>query len=123
MRLKNIEIYNLAIKLAEVFGDDNMYLPMKLNFYLQKNKRILTELSRDIEESRLKIAQQYGVLNEEGTSFNIPEDKIPEASKELEDLFELEQEVNLYTVKVNNISDDIKLTTAQMEAMLFMIVE
>lgn len=123
MLMKNSEIYNTVMKITEAFGNENIYLPMKLNFYLQKNKRTLIDLSKDIEESRLKIAQEYGILSEDGTIFNIPEDKVAEASKELSDLFDLEQEVNIYTISADIIPNDIKLTTSQMEAMLFMIEE
>ena len=123
MLMKNNEIYNTAIKIAEAFRDENMYLPMRLNFYLQKNKKVLMDLSKDIEESRLKIIEEYGILNEDGMTFNIPEDKVAEASKELADLFDLEQEVNIYTISADIIPNDIKLTTSQMEAMLFMIEE
>lgn len=123
MLMKNIEIYDVATKLANAFGDDGLQLPMKLNFYLQKNKKTLVSLSQEIEEARIKIAATYGVLNEEGTSYTIPEEKIDEASKELEDLFNLEQEVHIYMIQMDQIPDHVELSTTQMEAMLFMIEE
>jgi hypothetical protein len=104
-----------------VFNDGEQRLPIKVNFYLQKNKSILMALAQDIEKSRMEIIQTYGVLNEEGTAYNIPENKIAEASKELEDLFNLEQEVHIYKVNIDSLSDDLTLTTAQMEALMFMI--
>ena len=39
----------------------------------------------------------------------------------LNDLFDLEQEVTIYTVKFEDIGEKLMLSTAQMEAMLFMI--
>lgn len=121
MLMKNIEIYDSAMKFANAFEDSNMYLPMKLNFYLQKNKKTLMELSKDIEEARIKIASEYGELTEDGSSYNIPESKIAEASKELNDLFELEQEVNIYKIQMDQIPEHVELSAAQMEAILFMI--
>jgi hypothetical protein len=44
-----------------------------------------------------------------------------DANKELNDLFNLEQEVQIYTINIDNLSDDITITTAQMEAIMFMI--
>lgn len=123
MFMKNIEIYEIATQLTNAFKEDDLHLPMKLNFYLQKNKKVLIELSKEIEESRIKIAAKYGVLNEEGTLYNIPEENLTQASQELDDLFHLEQDVHIYTIRANQISDDIKLSTSQMEAMLFMIEE
>jgi ligand-binding sensor domain-containing protein len=58
--------------------------------------------------------------NEENKENSI--NKVTEAlTKELEDLFNLEQEVNIYKINIDNFGDDIVLTTGQMEALLFMI--
>ena len=123
MLMKNLEIYDVATKLANAFNGDDVHLPIKVNFYLQKNKKALINLSQDIEEARTKIAATYGVLNEEGTSYIISEEKIAEASKELEDLFNLEQEVHIYKIQLEQIPEHIELSTAQMEALLFMVEE
>ena len=121
MKLTNNEIYCYAIALNEAFADNTQRLPMKVNFYLQKNKKTLVELGQDIEESRLDIIRNYGELTEDGTQYSISRDKGDAAQKELEDLLNLEQEVNIYMISADNLSDDISLTTAQMKAMLFMI--
>jgi hypothetical protein len=38
-------------------------------------------------------------------------------------LFELEQEVNIGIIKASSLSDEYNLSTAQMEAIMFMIDE
>ena len=76
---------------------------------------------KDIEKSRIDLLSQYGELDQETNRFTILPDKMEVASKELEDLFNLEQEVNIYTVSIDNFGDDLTLTTGQMEALLFMI--
>ena len=48
---------------------------------------------------------------------------ISEASKELNDLFNLEQDVNIYMINIDSLSDDYAMTTAQMEAIMFMTEE
>lgn len=121
MRLTNSQIYNYAIALNEAFADNTQKLPMKVNFYLQKNKKILIELGKDIEESRMEIIHNYGELNEDGSQYIIPKDKIEIIQKELEDLLALTQEVNIYMISADNLTNDINLTTGQMEAILFMI--
>lgn len=121
MKLTNNEIYGYAIALNEAFADNTQRLPMKVNFYLQKNKKTLMELGQDIEESRLDIIRNYGEPIEDGTQYSIPRDKIEAAQKELEDLLTLEQEVNIYMISADSLSDDISLTTGQMEAIMFMI--
>ena len=121
MKLTNNEIYGYAIALNEAFADNTQRLPMKVNFYLQKNKKTLMELGRDIEESRLDIIRNYGELTEDGTQYSISRDKVDAAQKELEDLLNLEQEVNIYMISADSLTDDISLTTGQMEAIMFMI--
>ena len=121
MKLTNNEIYSHANKLMEVFQDNTQKLPIKINFYLQKNKNTLLILAQEIEKTRIEIARFYGELNEETQQFIIPPEKISEASKELNDLFNLEQDVNIYMINIDSLSDDYAMTTAQMEAIMFMI--
>lgn len=121
MKLTNNEIYGYAIALNEAFADNTQRLPMKVNFYLQKNKKTLVELGQDIEESRLDIIRNYGELTEDGTQYSISRDKVDAAQKELEDLLALEQEVNIYMISADSLTDNISLTTGQMEAIMFMI--
>lgn len=121
MKLTNTQIYNYAINLNEAFKDTSQKLPIKINFYLQKNKATLTSLAQDIETARLNILRQYGSPSEDGDQYIIPKENIEEAQQELNDLLALEQEVNIYTIDINNLGDDLALTTGQMEAILFMI--
>lgn len=121
MKLTNEKIYTYAQNLMSTFVGTDVVLPVKVNFYLQKNKKILTELAQDIEEARMEIAKKYGELSENGSQYVVADDKIEEANKELVDLFELEQEVQIYTVSIDSFKDDMALSTSQMEALMFMI--
>lgn len=121
MKMTNNEIYSHANQLMTAFQDGSQKLPIKVNFYLQKNKSALLALAQDIEKSRVEIAENYGSLDVETNQYVIPAEKIEAASKELEDLFSLEQEVQIYTINIDSLSDDLAMTTAQMEAIMFMI--
>ena len=121
MKMTNNEIYIRATALAEAFQDGSQKLPIKVNFYLQKNKTALINLAQDIEKSRIEIAEAYGTLDNETSQYVIPSEKIADAAKELEDLFNLEQEVQIYKINIDSLSDDLAMTTAQMEAIMFMI--
>lgn len=123
MKLTNNEIYTYAQQVASAFQDGEQRLPIKINFAIQKNKKILIELAQDIEKARMEIAQTYGTLNSETNQYVINPDQIQEAQKELVDLFGVEQEVNICMIKADSLSDDFSLTTAQMEAIMFMIEE
>mgnify|MGYP003298772097 CR=1 FL=1 len=60
MKLTNNQIYSYAIQLNEAFNDATQRLPMKINFYLQKNKETLTKLAQEIENNRMDIIKNYG---------------------------------------------------------------
>lgn len=121
MKLKNSEIYNIAMLLTDNFKDSKQYLPIKINFYIQKNKDTLMSLAQDIETNRIRIMEEYGVKNEDGTSYIIKTENIDAAQREITDLFDIEQEVNICTVSLDSIPEGTTLTTGQMEAIMFMI--
>ena len=121
MKMTNNEIYTYTCQLMDAFQDGEQKLPIKINFYLQKNKNILLSLAQDIEKARLEIAQTYGVLDESGEQYQIPNEKLAEASKELEDLFNLTQDVNIHKISIDAIDENLMLSAAQMEALMFMI--
>ena len=121
MTLTNNEIYIYAKNLTEAFNDKDQKLPIKINFYLQKNKNILSEMALEIEKERIGIASSCGVLDETGGQYVIPPEKIVEVSKELEELLSLTQEVQIYTIKLEDLDSELMLTTMQMEALMFMI--
>jgi hypothetical protein len=122
MKLTNLQIYNYASNLLEEFSNSaELKLPVKVNFYLQKNLLTLKNLATEIEESRLNIIQEYGQINEDGTSYFIPSENIEKAQQELNDLFALDQEVQIYMIKLDGFNDDILLSMSQMESLMFMI--
>lgn len=121
MKMTNNEIYSHANQLIEAFQDGSQKLPVKVNFYLQKNKATLLNLAQDIEKARVEIAENHGTLDTESNQYIIPAENMEAAAKELEDLFSLEQDVQIYTVNIDSLSDDLAMTTAQMEAIMFMI--
>lgn len=121
MKMTNTEIYTNALALNKAFSDNTQRLPVKVNFYLQKNKSTLVALAQGIEESRMEIVRTYGKPSDNEDQYEIPADKVDEAQRELNDLLDLEQEVTIYKVNIDNIPEDLVLTTEQMEAMMFMI--
>lgn len=121
MTMTNFEIYNVAKAMSEAFQDGGQYLPVKINFFIQKNKATLMALAQDIDNSRIAIVQNYGTLDAEANQFVVPEDKVEAANAELMDLFNIEQEVDIRKISIDSMPEDISLTTAQMEALMFMI--
>ena len=87
MKLTNMEIYNYANALVKSLSDMDQRLPIKISFYLQKNKAILLELAQDIEKARIEIIQAYGTLNTETNRYEISDEKIHDVMNELNELF------------------------------------
>ncbi len=120
MKFNNQQIYQITNSVIGNLDNLNIYIPAKANFFIQKNISVLAAAAQEIEKSRLEIAKHYGVLDEEGQQYKIPEDKLEEASKELEDLFSIEQELDIKTFSIEALGN-AEFTPAQMQAMMFMI--
>lgn len=120
MKMTNMHIYDIANALAEQFQDKEIKLPVKVNFYLQKNKNVLISLGQELEKERINIIQKYADLDTETEQYVVSEDKTADAIKELNELFALEQEVPIYTVNIDAL-EGVDFTAGQMEALLFMI--
>ena len=120
--LTNRQIYNYATDLMNNFSNNDLKLPVKINFYLQKNQLELLTLAQDIEQQRMDIIQEYGVLDEETQNYIIPNDEINIVTKKINELFDLTQDVKIYKVKLEDFGD-IDFTPNQMKALLFMIEE
>ena len=121
MKMTNNEIYTTANQLVAAFNDDTQRLPIKINFYLQKNKKTLVALAQDIEAARMEIARSYGTLSEAQDQYTIPPENMEKAQKELNDLFDLEQEVPIGKISIDKIDEDLVLSAGQMDALMFMI--
>ena len=122
MMMTNMQIYDIANALGEHFQDKELKMPIKINFYLQKNKNALTTLAQEIEQNRIEIIRKYGKLDESINQFVVPNESIAAATAELKEFFGLEQDVTIYKVNIEAFNN-LELTTGQMEALLFMIEE
>jgi hypothetical protein len=120
--LRNGEIFSVAIILKEFCENPELVLPIKANFYLQRNKTVLLELAQEIEAARNEIFAKYGTLNEQGTGYNFEEAVIADANAELEELLMLSQDVGLYMINIDDFKD-IKLNNQEMGALMLMIEE
>ena len=119
--MTNLEIYNITNNLLGAFNDNTQKLPVKVNFFLQKNKKILLSLAQEIEEERINIAQNYGNLDSKTGNYSVDSDHIKAAQQDLNNLFNIEQDVNIVKINYSDLDPNMELTTAQMEALMFMI--
>lgn len=121
MILTNNQIYTYANILAQEFNNNTQILPIKVSFYLVKNKNLLMELAQEIERSRNILLNKYGEPSEDRTQYFISQENAEIAKKELNDLFELTQEVDIYKISLKAFNETDMLTIQQMEAIMFMI--
>lgn len=116
----NKEIYNFYFLINENIINENITLPIKVNFAIQKNFTLLLKLSEEIEQVKQKICAQNGNYIPEENSFKIDKDKIESTQQQLDDLMEIKQEVKIHTIKLEDL-ENIQLTSKQMQSLLFMI--
>ena len=122
MKFSNQNIISNANALAQNFAELTVYIPAKANFFIQKNISVFINAAQEIEKSRIEILKHYGTLDETEQQYKIPDDKIPEALQEMEELFSIEQELDIKTFSIENLGNT-EFTPAQMQAILFMIEE
>ena len=120
MKLTNEQIYNLTNSYTQEFVDFKSYIPAKVNFAIQKNMQILAAAAQGIEKTRMEVAKHYGVMSENGQGYEIPEDARPQVQQELNDLFSIEQELEIKTFSIDALGD-VEFTPAQMQTIMFMI--
>ena len=118
IKMNNGMIYQYALALNEALNDNDLQMPVAVLFSIEKNKQTLMAAAQDVEKYRMDIIKKYG--EEVDGNYNVPQDKIEIANKELQDLFSIEQEINIYKFNIEDLGD-IKLTANQMNAILFMI--
>lgn len=122
MTFKNFEIYNIAEGLLRAFAeaDSTQKLPIKLSYTIKKNTSKFQSIAEQIEKSRIELIQKYGEETEDGGYRVLPENE-EAANKEFTDLMNIEENIDIHTVDINTLADDIELTNAQMDAIMFML--
>ena len=120
MKLTNLTIYQMANTLAPIANDNKIYIPAKANFFIQRNISKLAAAAQEIEKTRIDIANHYGALDEESGNYKIPDDKMATAAKELQDLFDIEQELDIKKIKIEDLGN-AEFTAAQMQSLMIMI--
>lgn len=122
--LTNQEICLIAEGLEKIIQDNEnkVLFPFGINFLILKNKKLLSQLAREILEEREKIISQYAEINKEDNTAFIPKEEVEKVNDILKELFSIKQDINIQTIYLEDI-EDIMLTPSQAEALMFMIEE
>lgn len=122
-KLNNGFIYDTAIALTKMLKEFNQYIPAKVNFILCKNTNLLQGLAEEIEDSRKEIILHYGEMDPTQTdTYTFNKENISIANKELMDLINFTQEIDIYMLKLSDL-EGLNFTPSQMQTLLFMIEE
>lgn len=124
MKLTNEEILLYSNRLMNIFekDDNKKYMPVRIGFAIQKNFSTLLTLAKEIETSRMKICEEYGKVENGNDYYTFSPDVIDIVNEEFNDLFTIEQDVNIKMVNLKDI-EKLELTMLQIEALMFMIEE
>lgn len=116
--MTNLEIYNIASAILENFNTD-LELPVKVNFYLQKNITAIVDMAKEIEKTRMDIFDKYGTKDEESNQYHFEDSVVEIVNKEVSDLLNLEQEVKVYVLNLDWFND-LTLSSQQVSAISYM---
>lgn len=121
-KFTNAQIFALSNKLEAALNAETRYMPAKISYFIHKNRTKLTEQMGFIEKARVDIIQHYGTMDAVTGAYNVPDEKLDEANKELSELLNIELDFEISMIKLSDL-DAIEFTLEQMEALSFMIEE
>lgn len=122
MKLTNTQIYSYAQNIQH-FNETNISLPIRINFYIQKNISNILDEAISIEKSRNFIIKKYGHEDPNNPeTFIFDDDKVDIVQKELDDLGSIEQNIKIYKIKLSElVNANVDINTNNLQAIMFMI--
>lgn len=118
--MKNGEIYSIASAVLTEIKED-LNLPVKVKFCLQKNISEIVNLAKEIEEARNTVLSKYGTIDEENQQYTFESQEIVDkVNIEITELLDVDQEVKVKMIPLSWFGD-AELTAAQVSAISFMI--
>ena len=110
-----IDLYNGLCKLEE----KKVQLPIIVGYGLAKDKTLLEEEVKLIYNFQHKILLKYGNYNNE-KDIIVPKEKVDEANKELEELLNMENGIELVQIPITAFKD-LQFTLEEMKALQYII--
>lgn len=121
-KMSNAQIFALSNKLEAALNAETRYMPARISYFIHKNRTRLAEQMALIEKTRADIIQHYGTMDAATGAYNVPEDKLVDANKELTELLNIELDFEVSMIKLSDL-ETIDFTLEQMDALSFMIEE
>ena len=120
--MTNKEIIQNYNNLSILRGHDISF-PARVSFIITQNIRKLQPIFEDYENAKMIIARKYGypAPGQPGT-YNIPEERIEDAQKEIDELNDVDHDIKFLKIKLENI-ESLQLSIQDMEALYPMLEE
>jgi hypothetical protein len=119
----NSEILDLYQGIKDIKIGITNYIPVSINFFIQKNFSILKKLYNEILSAREAILLYYMIEDEQKNKI-IPTEKIDIVNNEIEKLLEIEQEIDIFLIPLTAfVNNNVILSTEELCAIMFMIDE
>lgn len=117
--MKNGEVLSLYETLVELSKNKDLKLKVKIGYALAKNKSVLQEQARIIDDLRRNLIIEYGHRQEDG-NYIIPKDKIDEVNLKINELMEIDSgidEVKILKIPIDEIEEE-SLSLEQIEGLM-----
>ena len=120
--MRNGDVIKLYETLDRISANKELKFNVKVGYILAKNKEKLRQEAIIIYNERRKIILEYG--NTQGNDIIVPKDKIDEVNSKLDDLFDIENDVEIIQLPLGAF-EDYKLNMEDIEGLekLFYPVE
>jgi hypothetical protein len=102
-KFTNAQIFALSNKLETALSAETRYMPARISYFIHKNRTRLAEQMGFIEKSRMDIIHHYGTMDPVSGAYSIPDDKLTEANKELEELLNIELDFEISMIKLSDL--------------------
>lgn len=116
MKIINNQIFSLYDGIMKFKTKE---LPIKVGFNILRNIQTIEPIYNSIIELKDNILVKYGEVQENGR-VNIPNDKMEIVNKELYELGNIENDIELKIIKLSDI-EDINLTVEDLEKLQIII--
>ena len=101
--MRNGDVIKLYETLDRISANKELKFNVKVGYILAKNKEKLRQEAIIIYNERRKIILEYG--NTQGNDIIVPKDKIDEVNSKLDDLFDIENDVEIIQLPLEAFED------------------
>ena len=118
--MKNKEILTVIKGLSEL---EELDIPLKIktSYLLARNRQILTPFADIINEQQIELYKKHGHKTENNT-YKVSNEKIPDLEKDLNELLEIENKVQIVKLKLSDFGDN-DIPFGVVEKLLPIIIE